>query len=70
MICDPKRNPLVQYAWGLGKATKKSAEAYFLWLGIKLAKEYGLQKLIIVGDSMIVIKAFINRSNPNLKDFP
>jgi ribonuclease HI len=61
---------LVLYAWGIGKVTNNSMEAYALWLGIKLAKEYGLQKLIIIGYSMIVIMALINCSDPNLKDLP
>jgi hypothetical protein len=45
-------------------------KSYVVWLGVKLAKEHGFQKLVIVGDSMLVIKALINHTDPNLKDFP
>jgi ribonuclease HI len=55
---------------GFGKVTNNFVETYALWLGIKLAKEYGLQKLVIVGYSMIVIKALINCYDPNMKDLP
>jgi ribonuclease HI len=67
IICDLGGNPLVQFSWGLGNVTNNSAEAYALWQGIRLAKAYGFRKIIILGDSMIMIRVLINQSDPDSK---
>jgi hypothetical protein len=41
-----------------------------LWQGIRLAKVKGLHKLIILGDSMLVIETLINQANFGYKPFP
>jgi ribonuclease HI len=37
-------------------------EAYALWEGLKIAKEMGIHKLHILGDSMLVIRVMIKRN--------
>jgi len=70
ILCDPKGTFIVHYAWGLGNTTKNVFEAYTLWQGVKIAKLRGLQKLFIIVDSMIVIKALINHKDTKIKAIP
>jgi ribonuclease HI len=51
----------------LGNTTNNVAEAYAPWKGIKIARIRGFQKLIILGDSMIVIRSLINHTNSGNK---
>jgi ribonuclease HI len=50
------------YAWGLGSVSNNIVEAYALWAGLRLAKDMGILKLSILGDSMLVIRALIKRN--------
>jgi hypothetical protein len=65
MIFVPKGNPLIQYAWGLGQVTNNVAEA--LWYGWVLSY---LRSTSFKSSSLLLIKALINHTDPNLKDFP
>jgi ribonuclease HI len=41
---------------------KNEKEAYALFEGIRIVKSMGIQKLTILGDSMLMIRAIIKRS--------
>lgn len=56
---DPGGNPLVSYAWGLGKVSNNIAETCALWEGIKMAREMMISKILILRDSMMVTRAII-----------
>jgi ribonuclease HI len=60
----------VHYAWGLGKVTNNFTKAYALWQCIRLTKAKGIQKIIILGDSMLMIRAIINQANIGSKVLP
>jgi len=61
IICNPRGNSIVHFAWGLGKVSNNIFEAYFIWKGVNIAREKGIRKITILGDSMIVIRALIKR---------
>lgn len=56
MIFNLEKKYETKYAWGLGKASNNQAEALPLWQGLKISISKGIKKLIIVGDSLVVIK--------------
>jgi ribonuclease HI len=43
------------FAWGLGNSSNNLVEAYVLWHGLKIAINYGVKILNVVGDSKNVI---------------
>ena len=53
MLFEPKGQLILTYAQGLGLETNNVAEETALWQGLKVAKERGIQDLIIIGDSQI-----------------
>eukprot|EP00253_Pinus_taeda_P019866 PITA_19866 len=55
IIRDPQGEILVKYEWGLGIMSNNKAEAYSLLLGTSIARKLGLQNLLILGDSAIII---------------
>jgi ribonuclease HI len=46
------------------------AEAYALWQGIRLAMAKGIQKIIILGDPILMIRAIINQTDIGTKVHP
>jgi ribonuclease HI len=61
-IESPNAETLVRYALGLGIATNNCAEAMALWQGLCQASKQGIQNLIIIGDSQMIISAIIRSS--------
>eukprot|EP00253_Pinus_taeda_P031912 PITA_31912 len=55
IIRDSQGGTLVKYEWGLGVMSNNKAEAYSLLLGSSIARKMGLQNLLILGDSAIII---------------
>jgi ribonuclease HI len=51
------------YAWGLGKASNNQVDTYALLCGILLAKEAKVKALIVIGDSMVVIKSMLGKTS-------
>jgi len=62
IIESPNAETTISYALGLGTDTNNSAEAMALWQGLRQASKHGVQNLVIVGDSRLVIRAIIHRS--------
>eukprot|EP00253_Pinus_taeda_P032878 PITA_32878 len=56
-IRDPQGKTIVTYEWGLGTMSNNKAEAYSLLLGTSIAKNLGIQNLLVMGDSAIIIAA-------------
>jgi ribonuclease HI len=61
-------NQIASYAWGLGEVSNNMVDAYFLWKGLDINKGEGLKSIIILGDSMLVIKAMRSSDDPTNKD--
>jgi ribonuclease HI len=44
------------YKWSLGIHSNKLAEAYGLCQGLKIVKSLNIHNLIVIGDSLLIIK--------------
>jgi len=53
---------VLTYALGLGQATNNQGKAYALLHGLILVKEANIRTLIVFGDSMMVVKAMLDKS--------
>ena len=53
------------FSWGLGTETNNIAEALALWKGLVIAKNKGITRLTVLGDSRIVIQAIVEGTLPN-----
>jgi ribonuclease HI len=62
IIESPSAEIMMSYALGLGTETNNIAEAMALWQGLHQAKKQGIQELVIVGDSRLVVRAIICRT--------
>lgn len=52
----PNRNQEICYEWGLGMLLNNLAEALTFYQGIKILDADHIEKVIVVGDSLIIIK--------------
>jgi ribonuclease HI len=41
------------------------AKVYALWCGLNLAKKKGIERLLVIGDSLLVIQAVIGPGSPS-----
>ena len=57
IIFDPSSTICMSYARGLGHASNNQAEYLALWQGLNQARKMNIQKLIILDDSRLIIKA-------------
>ena len=55
----------ITFSWGLGTETNNMAEALALWQGLVIAKNKGITRLSVLGDSRIVIQAIVEETLPN-----
>ena len=53
------------FSWGLGIETNNIVEALALWQGLVIAKNKGVTRLTVLGDSRIVIQAMVEGNLPN-----
>lgn len=58
-IYNPRGHLDTFFSWGLGSITNNEVEAYALFASINLAQSKGIQRLIICGDSMMVIRVVV-----------
>jgi ribonuclease HI len=63
-LFDLRGNQIDYYAWGFVNVFNNMVEAYSLWKGLDIKKEEGLKTLIILGDSMLVMRAMVGNSEP------
>ena len=52
-------------SWGLGTESNNIIEALALWQGLVIAKNKRINKLIVLGDSRIVIQEIVKGTLPN-----
>ena len=52
-------------SWGLGRETNNIAEALALWQGLQIAKTRGINEIIVLGDSRIIIQALAENTLPS-----
>jgi len=58
VLIDPDENKEIKYAWGLEVSTSNEAEFLALFQGLRLTREREIKKLVIIGDSLLVIQQF------------
>jgi ribonuclease HI len=63
-IHGPGGIPIVNYAWELGSVSNTLAEVYSLRCGLGIAKETGIRELVVLGDSLLVIRATNEKRSP------
>ena len=56
VIFDPGGIKLKDFAWGLGRSTNNKAEWLALLKGLEIAITLGIQELVVLGDSLLVIR--------------
>jgi len=59
IIHDLGGNKIVNYAWGLEEVSNNLVEAYALCCGLNLAKEDGIKRLVVLGDSLFIIHSYL-----------
>jgi ribonuclease HI len=62
IIESPNAETTISYALCLGIETNNSTKSMELWQGLSQARKHGVQNLVIVANSIIVIRAIIHRS--------
>ena len=55
----------IKFTSGLGIDSNNMTEALALWQGLRIAKEMGISKLNVIGDSIIIICALAENLMPN-----
>ena len=53
------------FSWGLERETNNIAEALALWQGLQIAKTRGINEIIVLGDSRIIIQALAENTLPS-----
>jgi ribonuclease HI len=53
---------IASFAWGLGNISNNIVEAYALWEGVHIARDRNIANIVILGDSMMVVRAVIKRA--------
>ena len=68
-----KGSKMNEYSWGIGKKTNNGVEWLALIKGLELARNVGIEELVIFGNSMMVIREARNlaknRKNPTTKTY-
>jgi len=58
-LFDLKGTNIGNYAWGLGEASNIIIEAYAIYIGLKIVIQRNISKIVIFGDSIMVVQAII-----------
>jgi ribonuclease HI len=65
VIYSPGGHIRTTFSWSLGIASNNQAKAYALYKGLNLAKSQGIEDLLIIGDSGVILNQFRKRSLSN-----
>jgi ribonuclease HI len=64
ILYDPGSKTTSRYHWYLGRDTNNKVEAYALLKGVQLAHSKGIRNLVVLGDSLTIIRLMVKGSNP------
>ena len=71
VLFDSKGNKMKEYLWGIDKNTNNGVEWLALIKGMEIARNVGIEELVVFGDSVMVIrdvrKLTKNHKNPTTK---
>ena len=59
ILINPEGKIEVRYVWGMGTKINNQAEALGLMLGLSLVWEKGIREVVILGDSLSIIKHLV-----------
>lgn len=66
LICNANGEPILHFEWGLGELSNNRVEGLALFQGLTQLIKLGIKKVIIFGDSAIIIRLMVQRqSSPN-----
>lgn len=66
LICNAKGETILHFEWGLGELSNNRAEGLALYQGLTQLIKLGINKVIVFGDSTIIIRLMVQRkSTPN-----
>jgi ribonuclease HI len=63
IVLDPKGNQENTFEWGLGRASNNQVETLALFQGLRILDESYIKRLIVIGDSTLVIKLMLRASS-------
>jgi ribonuclease HI len=64
ILYDHGGKTVTRYHWNLGMDTNNKVEAYTLLKGVQLAHSKGIRKLVVLGDSLTIIRLMVKGSDP------
>ena len=64
ILFEPSSKLHLSYTWGLGHTSNNNAKYLVLWKGLKQAGKLNIQKLTILGDSRLIVKALHAKKVP------
>ena len=64
VLLDYSGRIVLNFAWGLGQKTNNFAEMLAIWQGLNQARSLSIKKLVIIGDSSIIIQDFKQKKIP------
>ena len=65
VFVSPAGTVVSSYAWGIGIDSNNTAEFCGLWQGLRISHSKGLTKLVVFGDSRLLIQALIRKKLPS-----
>ena len=65
VIINPRGKAEIEYSWSVGHESNNIAEAYGLWQGLKQVQNLGVEEVVIIGDSRLIIHALIKGRKGN-----
>jgi ribonuclease HI len=65
VLYDPDEIRELVYSQGLGEETNNMTEALSLWKGLTQARDLGINEIMVIGYSQILIQAMVTNSLPN-----
>ena len=57
VVINPRGKVEIEYTWNIGQDSNNMAEAYGLWQGLKLVQKEGVDEVMVIGDSRLIIQA-------------
>ena len=57
VIINPGGKVEIEYYWNIGYNSNNMAEAYGLWQGLKQVQKKGVEEVMVIGDSRLIIQA-------------
>lgn len=65
VLLNPAGSITLSFSLGLGQNSNNRAEALALWQGLKLALSKNIRKLVVFGDSRIIVQAMNTKRSPS-----